>query len=322
MSKKLERIMFKKMYNLVVHFFECIYNKLRYKWHIFPKSIEIIYKLIYIWYYGRICMEKVSNNIKFCTFINILRTYSSEDVSISIKEINKHMKEKLGVTLDRRTMYAYIKDMRQIGLRVSKYDKENEGYFLYDYFFKEYELKLLMDSVKSSKFITKKKTEELLEKISTLNFIYRGRIVESNVFIDETSKAINEGVYRNIELIDKAIMKNKKITFIHCYKECSKGLICSKEYKNQGGVFKVNPISMANDHENYYLVSIQNNFEKFNYYNIENMTSIEILEEEIDDPRFIDRYKSGLNASESMGKTITEDLKEYVRIGGSNGSKY
>lgn len=259
-------------------------------------------------------MEKVSNNIKFCTFINILRAYSNEDVSISIKEINKHMKEMLGITLDRRTMYSYIKDMRQIGLKVSEYDKENEGYFLYDFFFQEYELKLLMDSVKSSKFITKKKTEELLKKISRLNLIYRGRIVESNVFIDETSKSINEGIYSKIELIDKAIMQNKKITFIPYYKECNKGLIYSKKYKNQGGIFKVNPICMANDHENYYLVSIQNNFEKFNYYNIKNMTSIEILEEEIDDSTF--------NTSESMKKTITEDLKEYVRIGGSNGSKY
>ena len=78
---------------------------------------------------------------------------------------------------------------------------------------------------------------------------------------------------------------------------------------------------MANDHENYYLVSIQNNFEKFNYYNIENITSIEILEEEINDPTFIEKYKSGLNTSESMEKTITEDLKEYARIGWSNGSK-
>lgn len=267
-------------------------------------------------------MEKVSNNIKFCTFINILRTYSSEDISISIKEINKYMKEKIGITLDRRTMYAYIKDMRQIGLKVSDYDKEKEGYFLYDFFFHEYELKLLMDSVKSSKFITKKKTEELLEKISKLNFIYRGRIVESNVVIDETSKTMNEGIYSNIDLINKAIMQNKKITFNYYYANCNQGLICSKEYKNQGGGVKVNPICMANDHENYYLVSIHNNFEKFNYYNIENMTSIEILEEEIEDPTFMEKYKSGLNTSESMEKTITEDLKEYVRIGGSNGSKY
>lgn len=276
MSKKLERIMFKKMYNLVVHFFECIYNKLRYKWHIFPKCIGIIYKLIYIWYYGRICMEKVSNNIKFCTFINILRTYSSEDVSISIKEINKHMKEKLGVTLDRRTMYAYIKDMRQIGLRVSKYDKENEGYFLYDYFFKEYELKLLMDSVKSSKFITKKKTEELLEKISTLNFIYRGRIVESNVFIDETSKTINEGIYRNIELIDKAIMKNKKITFNYYYENSIQGLGC---YDKEGECLNIKPICMLNNHQNYYLISISNNNDETTYFRVDKMTNVNILEE-------------------------------------------
>ena len=105
-------------------------------------------------------MEKVSNNVKFCTFVNILRTYSNEDVSLSTKEINHHMKERLGLTLDRRTIYSYIKDMRHMGLEVSDYNKEKEGYFLVDSYFKEYELKLLMDSVKSSKFITKKKTEE------------------------------------------------------------------------------------------------------------------------------------------------------------------
>ena len=85
-------------------------------------------------------MEKVSNNVKFCTFVNILRTYSNEDVSLSIKEINHHMKERLGLTLDSRTIYSYIKDMRHMGLEVSDYDKEKEGYFLVDSFFKEYEL--------------------------------------------------------------------------------------------------------------------------------------------------------------------------------------
>lgn len=120
-------------------------------------------------------MERVSNNIKFCTFVNILSTYSSEDVSISLKEINNHMKERLGITLDRRTMYGYIKDMRHIGFEVSKYDKEKEGYFLKDFFFSEYELKLLMDSVKASDFITKTKAEELLKRMNKLNFIFKGR---------------------------------------------------------------------------------------------------------------------------------------------------
>lgn len=256
-------------------------------------------------------MGKVSNNIKFCAFINILRTYSSEDVSISIKEINDHMKKKLGITLDRRTMYAYIKDMRQIGLEVSGYDKEKEGYFLKDFFFKEYELKLLMDSVKASKFITKKKTEELLEKISTLNFIFRGRIVESNVFIDDTGKNINEKIYDNLNLINEAITQNKKITFIYCHNDFNRGLGCN-EGDDNGRHLKVNPISMVNNHENYYLVSIQDNFEEIIYYRVENMKSIEILEEEMKDPSFIEKFSYGLNASESMETIIAQDLKEYV----------
>ena len=267
-------------------------------------------------------MDKVSNNIKFCTFINILRTYSSEDVSISIKEINDHMKKKLGITLDRRTMYAYIKDMRQIGLEVSSYDKEKEGYFLKDFFFKEYELKLLMDSVKASKFITKKKTEELLEKISTLNFIFRGRIVESNVFIDDISKNINEEIYDNLNLIHEAITQNKKIAFTYCQHDCNQGGSCSEENDNQEIHLKVSPISMANNHENYYLVSIQDNFEEITYCRIENMKSIEILEDEIKDPSFIEKFSYELKASDNMETIIAQDLKEYVGIGGNDGTKY
>ena len=156
-------------------------------------------------------MEKVSNNVKFCTFVNILRTYSSEDVSLSTKEINHHMKERLGLTLDRRTIYSYIKDMRHMGLEVSDYNKEKEGYYLVDSYFKEYELKLLMDSVKSSKFITKKKTEELLEKISKLNCIYRGRIVKSDVLIEENSKSTNDKIYDYMEIIRNAMDINKKM---------------------------------------------------------------------------------------------------------------
>lgn len=209
-------------------------------------------------------MEKISNNIKFCTFINILRTYSSKDVSISIKEINNHIYKKLGITLDRRTIYSYIKDMRYIGLNVSDYNKENEGYFLMDDFFTEYELRLLMDSVKASKFITKKKTEELLEKISKLNITYRGKTVKSNVFIDDTSKSTNEQIYDNLNTINEAIEKNNKITFNY-----------SDKYHKSKQVCITDPINMINNHENYYLLTVNNLGEEISF-NVDKMTNIQI----------------------------------------------
>lgn len=249
-------------------------------------------------------MEKVSNNIKFNTFVNILRTYSNEDVSISIKEINNHMKERLGITLDRRTMYSYIKDMRQIGMKVSAYNKEKDGYFLIDNSFKEYELKLLMDSVKSSNFITKKKTEELLKKISELNLIFRGRTVKSDVFIDETCKSSNEKIYDNLEKITTAIKINKKITFTYM--------------DNQVNISKINPIYMINDHENYYLVAIHDNLDEILYYRIEEITDIEILDEKIKYLEFVPKCDPGLNPSECIKKSF----KESVKIGGEYGTEH
>ena len=75
-------------------------------------------------------MTKSSNNVKFFSFVSILITYSNEEKSLSIKEINNYMMDKLGITLDRRTIYGYIKDMRKLGLSVSEYDKNKEGYYL------------------------------------------------------------------------------------------------------------------------------------------------------------------------------------------------
>lgn len=249
-------------------------------------------------------MEKVSNNIKFCTFVNILRTYSSKEVSISIKKINHHMQKKLGITLDRRTMYSYIKDMREMGLKVSPYDKEKEGYFLDDNFFEENELKLLMDSVKSSKFITKKKTEELLEKIRELNLIYRGRIIESNVFIDDTSKTANGEVYTNLNLINEAIKKDKKITFTYCYNNCNLKLNCNEENQNHNEDFTVNPICVVNNHENYYLLSMDEDHEKIISYRVDNMKSIKILAQRIKDEAIIRKYYQNLNDFDYMKEIL------------------
>ena len=78
---------------------------------------------------------------------------------------------------------------------------------------------------------------------------------------------------------------------------------------------------MVNNHENYYLVSIQDNFEEITYCRIENMKSIEILEDAIKDQSFIEKFSYGFNSSDNMETIIVEDLKEYVGIGGSNGTK-
>ena len=156
-------------------------------------------------------MGKLSNNVKFYTFVNILSTYSDEESSLSIRDINKYMMESLGITLDRRTIYGYIKDMRKLGLSVSEYDKNKEGYYLKSYSLKDHEVETLIDAIRSSKFITKQNKEEIIEKIERLNAIYRGRIVTSDIYENNISKTTNEEILINTYKLRTAIKENKKI---------------------------------------------------------------------------------------------------------------
>ena len=138
---------------------------------------------------------RVNNNIKFYTFIDILRTYSDENISLSIREIQHHMNKRLGVMIDRRTIYSYIKDMKALGMDISDYDKTKEGYYLSSNYFEPDEIRILADAVLTSNFVTKEKTKELLEKLRSFNSIYNDREFLRDIFVEDVSKSINEEVF-------------------------------------------------------------------------------------------------------------------------------
>ena len=224
-------------------------------------------------------MAKVSNNIKFYIFIDILSTYSDENTSISIKEINEHMDKRIGVTVDRRTIYSYIKDMKELGIYVSSYNEESGGYHFIDHKLEEYEIRILVDAISSSKFITKKKAVELIEKLSRLNSVYIGKDLNRSVFIDDRSKSINEEIFINIDKINNAIRNKKKISFNYYDYNYEKHLV--PRLNNEGEVKKyiVTPVSMILKNENYYLVLADRRHNDLSNYRIDRMKNIELLDD-------------------------------------------
>ena len=223
-------------------------------------------------------MGKLSNNVKFYTFVNILSTYSDEESSLSIRDINKYMMESLGITLDRRTIYGYIKDMRKLGLSVSEYDKNKEGYYLKSYSLKDHEVKTLIDTIRSSKFITKQKTKEIIEKIERLNTIYRGRIVTSDTYVDNISKTTNEEILINTQKLRTGIKENKKIKFNYLEEY---GAQRSDEFK--GTEYVVNPICLILNKEDYYLLCIsEDDGEEIRNFRVEKMLEVKITDDMID----------------------------------------
>ena len=188
-------------------------------------------------------MTKLSNNVKFFSFVSILSTYSNEEKLLSIKEINNYMMDKLGITLDRRTIYGYIKDMRKLGLSVSEYDKNKEGYYLKSNSSEQSELNIFTE------------------------------IVDIN--INDNSKTSYEEILINTHQLRECMKQNKKAIFY--YKEDSEKLN-DNEILNK---YIVDPICLILNKDNYDLVFIDSSSEEIRNLPMNRISNVSISEEDM-----------------------------------------
>lgn len=207
-------------------------------------------------------MKRVSNNIKFYTFIEILKSYSDENVSLSIKEIQHHMRKRLGVDVDRRTIYAYIRDMKALGIDVSDYDKSKEGYYINSNCFEASEVRFLADAVLTSNFVTRRRTE--------------------------------------------AIKFSRKIRFNYCEYNYFRELECKVDENGNLRKFVKSPVYMVLRDKNYYLVCADEDSEVFQYFRIDMMLNVFVIEDE----RIIDL--SELGDCRSADCKNTSDFSQFT----------
>ena len=251
-------------------------------------------------------MKRVSNNIKFYTFIEILKSYSDENVSLSIKEIQHHMRKRLGVDVDRRTIYAYIRDMKALGIDVSDYDKSKEGYYINSNCFEASEVRLLADAVLTSNFVTRRRTEAILEKLRTFNSIYQNKDFLKDVYIEDIPKSTNEDVFVSMARISEAIKFSRKIRFNYCEYNYFRELECKVDENGNLRGFVKSPVYMVLRDKNYYLVCADEDSEVFQYFRIDRMLNVFV----IGDERIIDL--SELGDCRSADCKNTSDFSQFT----------
>ena len=253
-------------------------------------------------------MNKSKNNEKFHTLLKILKKYSNKENPLTRREINMYMKnEGYDEIKDLRTINRYIIDLINLGydIEIIEKNKNYKAYYLASYEFDPHEIKILSDCIYASKFITKKKSSELVKKLFSLSTIDCTYSIERNSYIDDRAKTLNEEIFYNIDKINTAINDNKKICF-HYYSY--------NEYKqfvprlNEDNIIKdycINPVSMILQRDKYYLVgeNIKHRGELINY-RIDRIKKLDILEEEIDDLSHIDECKNKFNPVEYTKKSF------------------
>lgn len=217
--------------------------------------------------------DKVKNTnqrLKILYLYKILLERTYEEHYITMPEIISQL-ELYGITAARKALYEDIEALKVFGLDIVSSRGVNAGYQVVNRDFELPELKLLADAVSSSRFLTEKKSAELLKKLEQLTSVYEAKQIQRQVFIADRVKAINERIYMNIDAIHRAIAERKKISFKYFDYDLNK----KKCYRK--GTRTCSPYALTWDDERYYLVAHYEKYDSISNFRVDRMESVEVI---------------------------------------------
>ena len=220
-------------------------------------------------------MAKSANQkLKPIYLMKILNEKTDENHCLSAQELITELSA-YGISAERKSIYDDIECLTQLGFDiVNNKSRTNGGYYLASRDFELPELKLLVDAVQSSRFITQKKSRELISKIEKLAGPYDGKQLQRQVFVAGRVKTENESIYYNVDRIHHAIQENAPITFTYLEWNLKKEL----NTRRDGKAYRVSPWALTWQDENYYLIAYDDEEEKIKHFRVDKMNRITELE--------------------------------------------
>ena len=174
------------------------------------------------------------------------------------------------ISAERKSIYDDLNALALFGLDIVQTKSKTTGYYIASREFELPELKLLVDSVQSSKFITEKKTLSLIKKIEGLSSIHDAQLLQRQVFVRGRVKSMNESVYYNVDEISGAIAQDKAIQFHYFEYTVDK----QRRFRKDGAWYRVSPFALMWDDENYYLLGWDELSGEMRHYRVDKMTDI------------------------------------------------
>ena len=220
-------------------------------------------------------MSKQSNQkLKLMYIYKILSEETNEDNPITVNELISKL-EAMGVGAERKSIYDDIESLIAFGADICTVRSRSNQYFMASREFELPELKLLVDSVQSAKFITEKKSMQLIKKIGMLTSRYDAEKLNRQVYVYNRAKTLNEHIYFNVDRLHEAISNNSKITFKYFEYTIDK----QKQYRKDGGLYNESPVALCWDDENYYLIAYNEKHENYVHYRVDKMENINLTNE-------------------------------------------
>lgn len=247
-------------------------------------------------------VKNANNRLKILYLYKIFLDKTDEHHYLTMSDIVNQLKL-YGISAGRKALYEDIDALKAYGLDIITIKGRVSAYYVASRDFELPELKLLADAVSSSRFLTEKKSSELLKKIENLSSVHEAKQIQRQVYVTNRVKAMNERIYLNVDVIHRAIAENKKIRFRYFDYNIQK----KKTYR--AGSRICSPYALAWDDERYYLIAYYDNRKTISNFRIDRMESVEIVDEKaVPKPEnFI--VADYINSSFSMFSGTTQDIK-------------
>ena len=250
-------------------------------------------------------MAKSQNQkLKLLYIIKILQEHSDEEHPITTKTLIEKL-ETYGIVAERKSIYDDMACLEQFGYDIiCKKSKTDGGYFLGERMFELAELKLLVDAVQASKFITLKKSQTLIKKLETLVSHYDASKLQRQVYVANRIKTINESIFYNVDVIHQAMQQNQKISFQYCEWTVERELALKKS----GEVYEVSPFALTFNDDNYYLVGYDSKDQKIKHYRVDKMKSTKNLDSKREGNQLFQAFDIGNYSKTTFGMYGGEEV--------------
>lgn len=220
-------------------------------------------------------MSKSENQkLKILYLMKLLLEKTDDEHTLSVPQMIDEL-ARLNIHAERKSIYDDIESLRLFGLDIACLKSKTTGYFIANRTFELPELKLLADAVASSKFITEKKSAQLIKKIESLASEHQAVQLQRQVYVSGRTKTANEKIYYNVDTIHQAIAQNRQITFKYFEYTVDK----KKEYRHGGQKYFASPYALSWDNENYYMIAFYEKYGNLSHFRVDKMESIEILKD-------------------------------------------
>ena len=250
-----------------------------------------------------------STKTKTLLVYKYLNDYSDENNPLSTTQLID-MLEKDGISCERKSIYADVQTLKDIGFDILSTTTPSRGFFMASRRFELPEVRLLIDAVSSAGFITPNKTNDLVSKLETLVSVNQAKDLGSQVYVDSNSKCDNEEIYYVIDTLHEAIINRVKVKFV--YKRRTIDKPNRKAFTEK--TFKVSPYALIWKEDHYYLVCNNDKYDNLMNLRLDRIRKIEHLDEPARHFSEVSDYKYSFDIADYSSKMFNMYSGETAKV--------